>query len=84
LSRTKELLPVLGDLETEVLAVVSGLRPSREGGARVEAESQVGGRLIVHNYGAGGTGYQAGMGMAMDAVNLFTESAVTLPLRAVI
>lgn len=84
LSRTKELLPVLGDPETEVLAVVSGLRPSREGGARVEAESQTDGRLIVHNYGAGGTGYQAGMGMAIDAVNLFTESAVTLPSRAVI
>jgi D-amino-acid oxidase len=24
----------------------------------------------VHNYGAGGTGYQAGLGMAMEAVGL--------------
>ncbi|KIH91387.1 hypothetical protein SPBR_01801 [Sporothrix brasiliensis 5110] len=55
----------------EVLAVASGLRPSREGGARVErVELVVGGRAraLVHNYGAGGTGYQAGYGMALDAV----------------
>lgn len=64
--------------------MAAGLRPSREGGARVEAESQAGGRLVVHNYGAGGTGFQAGMGMAIDAVDLFTESAVKLPSRAVL
>lgn len=55
----------------EVLGVASGLRPSREGGARVErVQLIVGGRAraLVHNYGAGGTGYQAGYGMALDAV----------------
>jgi D-amino-acid oxidase len=26
------------------------------------------GGVLVHNYGAGGTGYQAGLGMAEDAV----------------
>lgn len=49
----------------------AGARPSREGGARIERESiSVGGseRLLVHNYGAGGTGFQAGYGMALDAV----------------
>jgi hypothetical protein len=25
-------------------------------------------RTVVHNYGAGGTGFQAGYGMALDAV----------------
>lgn len=25
-------------------------------------------RAVVHNYGAGGTGYQAGYGMAVEAV----------------
>lgn len=51
--------------------MVSGQRPSREGGARVErSEIVVDGRprVVVHNYGAGGTGYQAGYGMALDAV----------------
>jgi D-amino-acid oxidase len=56
----------------EVLAAFAGLRPSREGGARVERTSiQLdGGRsgVLVHNYGAGGTGFQAGLGMAQDAI----------------
>lgn len=31
---------------------------SRKGGARLERE-RIGQALIIHNYGAGGTGYQA-------------------------
>lgn len=31
----------------------------REGGARIEAE-RIDGKLVIHNYGAGGTGFQAG------------------------
>ena len=27
-----------------------------------------GSKIVVHNYGAGGTGFQAGYGMAVDAV----------------
>lgn len=53
------------------MAVLAGLRPSREGGARVEAvqlKVRDQDRLLVHNYGAGGTGFQAGYGMAVDAV----------------
>lgn len=26
-------------------------------------------RTVIHNYGAGGTGFQTGYGMAVDAVN---------------
>ncbi|KAK0120666.1 hypothetical protein ONS96_010868 [Cadophora gregata f. sp. sojae] len=74
LARTKELFPALGASTTEVLAVAAGLRPSREGGCRIESEILSEGRLVVHNYGAGGTGYQAGMGMAMTAVELASES----------
>lgn len=58
--------------ETEVLAAFSGLRPSREGGARVERSTiQLDGSnngILVHNYGAGGTGFQAGLGMAHEAI----------------
>lgn len=72
LKRTRELLPLLQDPEVEIMAIASGLRPSREGGARVEAERREKG-LVVHNYGAGGTGFQAGMGMAADAVDLVRE-----------
>ncbi|OAL45538.1 FAD dependent oxidoreductase [Pyrenochaeta sp. DS3sAY3a] len=70
--RTTTLLPELVTGGMEVLAAFSGLRPSREGGARVERtsielqDSKKG--VLVHNYGAGGTGFQAGLGMAHDAV----------------
>lgn len=74
LARTKELFPAVGASTTEVLSVAAGLRPSREGGCRIEAEATSKGKLVVHNYGAGGTGYQAGMGMAITAVDLASES----------
>jgi D-amino-acid oxidase len=70
--RTTTLLPELLTGGMEVLAAFAGLRPSREGGARVERTnveldgSRMG--ILVHNYGAGGTGYQAGLGMAQDAI----------------
>ncbi|CAI7570261.1 unnamed protein product [Penicillium glandicola] len=73
LSRTKAMFPELESPDTEILAAFAGLRPSREGGARVASEvvqvddSERKG-LVVHNYGAGGTGFQAGYGMAVDAV----------------
>ena len=70
--RTTTLLPELKTGGMEVLAAFSGLRPSREGGARVEREELQleDGRngVLVHNYGAGGTGFQAGLGMAFDAI----------------
>lgn len=78
--RTASLVPALVSDETEVLAAFSGLRPSREGGARVERE-EVDGRLLVHNYGAGGTGFQAGYGMATEAVQLAEEVLVKLELE---
>jgi D-amino-acid oxidase len=70
--RTTALLPELLTGGMEVLAAFAGLRPSREGGARVERTSvQLEGErrgVLVHNYGAGGTGFQAGLGMAQDAI----------------
>ncbi|KAM4057386.1 FAD dependent oxidoreductase [Hirsutella rhossiliensis] len=71
LFRTSALCPELRRQPFEVLAAFAGLRPSREGGARVErSDMSVGGtmRALVHNYGAGGTGFQAGYGFAVDAV----------------
>ncbi|KAF5860098.1 hypothetical protein ETB97_002059 [Aspergillus alliaceus] len=73
LSRTAALLPVLKNGETKIIRVAVGLRPSRQGGARVELETTPEGNTVVHNYGAGGTGFQAGMGMAKDAVDLAAD-----------
>lgn len=63
------------------------MRPSREGGARIERdEILVNGerRVIVHNYGAGGTGFQAGYGMALDAVKSIEDILSTLPTRSLL
>lgn len=68
--RTSTLEPSLHACGTEILATFAGLRPGRQGGARIELEERTAGRVIVHNYGAGGTGYQAGLGMGMEAVGL--------------
>lgn len=50
-----------------------GLRPVREGGTRIETE-RVGDVTIVHNYGAGGAGYQSSYGCAQEAVELIEQS----------
>ena len=69
------------------MAAFAGLRPSREGGARIERdEIPVNGerRVIVHNYGAGGTGFQAGYGMALDAVKSIEDILSTIATRALL
>ncbi|KAF4120837.1 FAD dependent oxidoreductase [Geosmithia morbida] len=64
------LAPELGKPEDlKVIAHTVGLRPSRKGGIRLESET-IDGHLIIHNYGAGGTGYQSSWGTAEHAVNL--------------
>ncbi|KAH0379014.1 putative D-amino acid oxidase, partial [Aureobasidium melanogenum] len=64
------LAPELGKPEDlKVIYHGVGLRPSRKGGARLERE-MFGEHLVIHNYGAGGAGYQASWGMAKEAVDL--------------
>lgn len=87
LSRTKALLPALDADSTEVLGAFAGLRPSREGGARVVREDvqlEAGRRrgILVHNYGAGGTGYQAGYGMAVEAVQTVAVDIEALGIQS--
>lgn len=61
--------------DLEVVRVVSGLRPSRHGGVRIEKEHVENGKYVIHNYGASGYGYQAGLGMADAGVKLALEKA---------
>ncbi|TVY30236.1 D-amino-acid oxidase [Lachnellula hyalina] len=76
MKRAVELCPELtGGKGVEALSVVRhgvGLRPYREEGVRVEKE-MVGGVWVVHNYGHGGSGYQASYGTAEGAVELVDE-----------
>ncbi|KAL4906337.1 hypothetical protein BDW74DRAFT_177351 [Aspergillus multicolor] len=74
--RAVEVCPELtGGRGVEGLDVVRhavGLRPVREGGNRIEKE-RIGGVWVVHNYGAGGAGYQCSYGCAQAAVELVEE-----------
>lgn len=49
-----------------------GLRPARDGGARIEKE-KIEGTWVVHNYGHGGAGYQCSYGCAKAALELVNE-----------
>ncbi|KAJ7161788.1 D-amino-acid oxidase [Mycena crocata] len=67
--------PDINDLD--VVAECVGLRPSRHGGVRIEAEVlTVDGREIpvVHNYGHGGEGFETSWGTADVAVKLLNEA----------
>lgn len=70
--RTTALFPETANMR--VLRVATGLRPYREGGVRIEKQT-IGSVVIIHNYGAGGYGYQAGLGMADHATALHLDQA---------
>lgn len=82
LKRTTQLLPLILSKnphgprieDLEILRVAAGLRPSRHGGTRIEKEAVDHSKSVVHNYGASGYGYQAGLGMGYRAVSLALDS----------
>jgi D-amino-acid oxidase len=77
MKRAVKLCPALtGGKGIEHLDIVRhgvGLRPLREGGTRIEKEL-IDGVWVVHNYGAGGAGYQSSYGCAQAAVSLIDEA----------
>ncbi len=60
--------------DDRILRVVSGLRPCRHGGLRLESE-QLGSKTIIHNYGHGGCGITLSMGTAQAAADMVQEKA---------
>ena len=64
--------------DSALLRVVSGIRPCRRGGVRIEAD-QLGSKPVVHNYGQGGCGVTISLGCAQLAADL-VASALRLPL----
>ncbi|WP_330241669.1 FAD-dependent oxidoreductase [Streptomyces sp. NBC_00525] len=47
-----------------------GLRPARDAGVRIEAETLSGGARLIHNYGHGGAGVTVALGCALEAAEL--------------
>jgi D-amino-acid oxidase len=52
----------------DVIHHSAGLRPARIGGPLIEWEEFPGKMIVVHNYGAGGVGFQSSWGMAFAAL----------------
>ncbi|KAH8175292.1 FAD dependent oxidoreductase domain-containing protein [Sarocladium implicatum] len=77
MERAVKLCPALtngkGIEHLDVIRHGVGLRPVRDGGARIEKE-KIEGTWVVHNYGAGGAGYQSSYGCAQAAVDLVEEA----------
>lgn len=77
MKRAVDLCPALtGGRGIEHLDIIRhgvGLRPVREGGARIEKQ-RINKVWVVHNYGHGGAGYQSSYGCAQAAVQLIDEA----------
>ncbi|KAI5460159.1 D-amino-acid oxidase [Mariannaea sp. PMI_226] len=77
MTRAVKLCPSLtGGKGIEHLDIIRhgvGLRPVRQGGTRIEKE-RIDSVWIVHNYGAGGAGYQSSYGCAQAAVDLVEKA----------
>lgn len=67
-ARCARIRPEIAD--ARILGHRVGLRPSRAGGVRIEAEPLPGGGLLVHNYGHGGAGVTVAWGCAEAAARL--------------
>lgn len=77
MKRCVEVCPKLTDgrgiEHLDVIRHSVGLRPAREGGARIEKE-KINNVWVVHNFGHGGAGYQSSYGCAQAAVKLIDEA----------
>ena len=63
---------VLNIERPNVLAACVGLRPFRKSGVRLEREKLRDGRIVIHNYGHGGSGFTLSWGCAREVLDLAT------------
>lgn len=76
IERTTTLCPeLLKEGPLHIIGERPGLRPGRDGGPRIEHEV-INGLNVIHNYGAAGTGYQCGLGMVTQALEIYFGTAV--------
>ena len=75
IARAHRLAPeiVPADPPADSLSYIVGIRPSREGGFRLDSET-IGDRVILSAYGFGGGGYAFSYGVA-DALKAMVEKA---------
>ena len=63
---------VLNIEKPNILADRVGLRPFRKSGVRLEREKLRDGRIVVHNYGHGGSGFTLSWGCAREVLDMAT------------
>src|SRR5437870_534918 len=63
---------VLNIERPNVLVARVGLRPFRKSGVRLEREKLRDGRVVIHNYGHGGSGFTLSWGCAREVLDLAT------------
>ncbi|KAK7214128.1 hypothetical protein V2G26_021306 [Clonostachys chloroleuca] len=78
--------PSAASADYNVIRDIVGIRPQRQGGARIEEEI-MNGQRVVHAYGAEGGGYVFGWGLAREVCNIVNDYygspiASVTPLRA--
>jgi D-amino-acid oxidase len=67
-----ECCRVLKIEKTKVLAERVGLRPFRRSGVRLERDCLSDGRIVIHNYGHGGSGFTLSWACAREVLDLAT------------
>lgn len=60
--------------EIDIIRVNVGLRPFRDGGVRIDRDND--NPWLIHNYGAGGGGYQGSYGFSAKVVSLVEKTLV--------
>jgi len=60
--------------DNRIIKIVSGLRPCRHGGLRLESEA-IGTKVVIHNYGHGGSGITLSLGTAIAAADLVEQQS---------
>jgi D-amino-acid oxidase len=63
-------IPDLSD--AKIIRYSAGVRPCRKSGIRLEAET-IGDKLVIHDYGHGGSGISLSWGCAHEAVNIMKQ-----------
>lgn len=59
----------------DIIGTTVGIRPFRKTGIRIEAEC-IGNKLIIHNYGYGGSGLTLAFGGALEVINLLSTHKI--------
>ena len=70
-----ECSQVLSVEHPKILGQRVGLRPFRKSGVRIEPDRLADGRLVIHNYGHGGSGFTLSWGCADEVLRLSTRQA---------